>query len=296
VVSYEDAGGSLVTLPVDIRTRGNSRLQSAICRFPPLRLDFPKKRVAGTLFADQDKLKLVTHCHDNPNYEQSLLQEYLVYRTYNELTELSFRVRLARVTYIDTDEDRDSITRYGFLIEHEDDMAARNGGEVLELPRIHPDAMDPSHLSVLEVFQFLVGNIDWDSFLNEPGDNECCHNTKPIRLSNGPAFSIPYDFDVTGVVSARYASRLLRENLERFGLRNVRQRLYRGRCSSDAYLESTIQLLMERREAIYRLYRNQEGLMPGSLERALEYYDDFYEIIGDPSKVRRHMSDACRHI
>src|SRR4026209_1262531 len=43
-----------------VRTRGIFRLKK--CAFPPLRLDLPKNKVAGTPFAGQDKLKLVTHC------------------------------------------------------------------------------------------------------------------------------------------------------------------------------------------------------------------------------------------
>ena len=91
--------GEADTVEVDIRTRGRARLAKRICRFPPLRLDFPKDSVAGTLFEGQNKLKLVTHCQDDrEEYEQYVLLEYLIYRTYNTLTEppLSSHLVVAR--------------------------------------------------------------------------------------------------------------------------------------------------------------------------------------------------------
>jgi hypothetical protein len=296
-VSYVNAEGTAVTVPVDIRTRGKTRLQPKICRFPPVRLDFPSDEVEGTLFAGQDKLKLVTHCQDGrPEHEQYVLQEYLIYRTYNLLTDLSLRARPAHITYIDTDGERDTLTRYAFLIEDEDAMAARGGWEVLHVPQVPPEYMDPTQLSLVEIFQFMIGNTDWSAFKGEPGRDECCHNSKPIGDMAGPVFAVPYDFDITGLVSTRYANRLFRDNLEQLGLRNVRQRYYRGLCMSQPYLDQIFQLLNEKREAIYALYREQEALEPEIIEKSLEYYDDFYEIINDEGKVRREFERNCRRV
>jgi hypothetical protein len=226
-----------------------------------------------------------------------VLQEYLIYRSYNLLTDMSFRVRLARITYTDTDGDRDTLTRYAFLIEDEETLAKRNHWQVLHVPHIPPDFMDPARLSLLELFQFMIGNTDWSAFTKELDRDECCHNTKPIGNSaTGPVFSVPYDFDITGVISTRYANRLFRENLERMGLRSVRERLYKGRCASEPYLEHTFRVFNENKESIYALYRDQEGLEPDILEKSLEYFDEFYEIINDPGKVRREIVRKCRRI
>jgi len=298
ILSYQDPGGTAVSIPVDIRTRGMARLQPRICEFPPLRLDFPSAEVEGTLFANQDKLKLVTHCQDNRSaFEQYVLQEYLIYRTYNLLTEMSFRVRLARITYTDTDGDRDTVTRYGFLIEDEDRLAERNGWEVLHCPQVPPDVMEPVQLALLELFQYMIGNTDWSAFAKEANRSECCHNAKPIGdVAVGPVFAVPYDFDITGVISTRYANRLFRENLERLGLRSVRDRLYKGRCASLPYLEQTFQLFNEKKDSIYAVYRSQDGLEEDILEKSLEYLDEFYEIINDQDKAQREIVRNCRRI
>ncbi|MFQ6045613.1 MAG: hypothetical protein ACE5PT_04540, partial [Gemmatimonadales bacterium] len=114
-LSYETEGGEQARLDVRLKTRGKTRLMRRICGFPPIRIDFRRSQVPGTPFAGQNSLKVVTHCQDRRSeYEQSVLLEYLIYRAFNELTEMSFRVRLAHVTWIDTDDDRDTVTKYAF--------------------------------------------------------------------------------------------------------------------------------------------------------------------------------------
>ena len=58
--TYIGDGGETARLVVSIRTRGNFRRQ--YCQFPPLQLNFKKSQVKTTLFAGQDKLKVVAPC------------------------------------------------------------------------------------------------------------------------------------------------------------------------------------------------------------------------------------------
>lgn len=121
---------------VQIRPRGKFRLQRSTCSFPNIRLDFKKNQVENTVFQDQDRLKLVAHCQTNrEEYQQQTLLDYLIYRSLNLLTDPSFRVRLAQITYVDTEEDDAPLTRYAFFIEDEDRMADRNGWRVPEPSR-----------------------------------------------------------------------------------------------------------------------------------------------------------------
>jgi hypothetical protein len=289
-LQYVSSDGSSVTLDVSLRTRGRFRLRRRTCNFPPLRLNFKKSQVEETVFAGQDRLKLVTHCQDRRDeYEQYVLQEYLVYRTYNLLTDLSFRVRLARITYIDLEQSRDPLVKYGFLIEDEAAMAARSGWEVLEVPQVPPSQMRQDQLVLFEVFQFMMGNTDWDPFLTEPDRGVCCHNVVIVGSMTELAIPVPYDFDWSGVVSARYAT-----PDPKIGTRNVRERRYWGICRPRAELESVFPLFREKREAIYELHGSQLGLDPKRLKSTLEYFDEFYEIIGDERKVTREMERQCR--
>ena len=285
--------GQPVKLDVAIRTRGKTRAERRICEFPPLRLDFDTA-AHGTVFERQNALKLVTHCQDDdPQYDQYVLQEYLVYRVYNLLTDLSFKPRLARVTYVDTDGRRATVTRYAFLLEDDDDMAARNGWQALRVRSVPLQAVDPQTVALLGVFQYMIGNPDWSLISVEPGEDACCHNTVPIGEASGPIFPVPYDFDITGIVNPRYADRLFEARQRNLGIRRVRDRVYRGLCAADELLPSTFALFNQKRDAIYALYREQPGLDAGVLKATIEYLDEFYAAINDPRKVRQAFVEGC---
>ena len=80
-LSYAVGDAAPVSLDVEIRTRGHWRRQERHCDFPPLRLDVPRGKARETLFAGQDKLKLVTPCKPGMrDYVEYILREYLVYR------------------------------------------------------------------------------------------------------------------------------------------------------------------------------------------------------------------------
>lgn len=288
----QDEAGSEVTLDVKVRTRGKYRLERRTCGFPPLRVNLQTSQVENTVFASQDKLKLVTHCQDKRSeYEQYVLQEYLIYRVYNLLTDVSFRVRLARVTYEDADGDRDTVTRYAFFIENDDVMAKRSGWQMLKVPHVPPEYVDPRQLAVFEVFQYLIGNTDWSAFLPEPEKPECCHNAKPIGDPAGPVLLVPYDFDMAGIISTRYA-----KPDPMIGVRSVRDRRFWGICRPREEIDAALPVFNEQRDAIYDLYRNQVGLEEKPLEKTIEYLDEFYEVINDPKKVRNEFVRMCRQL
>ncbi len=285
--------GQPVRLDVAIRTRGKTRAERRICEFPPLRLDFDTAAY-GTVFERQNALKLVTHCQDDdPQYDQYVLREYLVYRVYNLLTDLSFKPRLARVTYVDTDGRRATVTRYAFLLEDDDAMAARNGWQALSVPTIPLQAVNPQSVALLGVFQYMIGNPDWSLITVEPGEDACCHNTVPIGVVSGPVFLVPYDFDITGIVNPRYADRLFEARQRNLGIRRVRERVYRGLCAADELLPSTFELFNQKRDAIYALYREQPSLDADVLKATTGYLDEFYDTINDPRKVRQAFVEGC---
>jgi hypothetical protein len=290
MLRYAGDDGTEVILEIGVKTRGKFRLKRSTCNFPPLRLNIKTNAAEGTVFEGEDRLKLVTHCQNGRSqYEQYILQEYLVYRLYNLLSDMSFRARLARITYVDTDEDEEPLTRYAFLIEAEEIVAQRSGWEAIAVPQVPPDDYDQEQLNLVEIFQYLIGNTDWDAFKNAPDEDACCHNVKVVGDMIGPVFPIPYDFDFSGMVDTRYAT-----PDESLDIRNVRQRRYRGVCRPREEIDATLQLFQEKKEAIYSLYREQEGLEERTLKRTIDYLDDFFEIIEDAGKVRSRIERDCR--
>ena len=283
--SFTAADGTSVSLDVEIRTRGHFRHET--CDFPPLTLNFKKSQTDGTLFDKQDKMKLVVHCDDSKRYEQAVLREFLAYRILSQVTNLSFRVRLLRVTYVDSEQRRDEQVRYAFLLEHKNRLAKRIGRKDLEIARTKVSAIQPDQLNLTSVFAFLIGNTDFSPVAGPP-DDECCHNYVLFGNDVDPILAIPYDFDQSGFVDAPYA--LPNENLR---IRSVTQRLYRGRCANNEHLEESIGMFSNERDKLFALLADQEGLDSRARKQVTRYLDDFYEIIDDPRDVQRKIINKC---
>lgn len=271
------------TLPVDIRTRGNFRLRSGNCPFPPLRLDFPKGQLAATILDGQDKLKLVTHCRDRDDFEQNTLQEFLAYRVYNLVSDLSFRVRPARITYVDSGGREDTIERWAFIIEHEDGLAARLGAEILEPEgMLHPARVRGATAAPLNLFQYLIGNTDYSIY-----------ETHNVVLLETPetVIPVPYDFDWSGLVNASYA-----RPDPSLGIRNVRDRVFRGLCRPDIDFPALFARFQELRPEIEGLVRDQEGMDDRSRRESLEYIEGFYDILDSERRRTREIVEGCRSV
>ena len=93
--------GTSDALPIQLSQRGITRRKGDVCQFPPLRVTFNQPPPAGSLFAGQRRLKLVTHCRASEGFQQYVLMEYATYRLYNQLTPMSIRARLAKIDYVD---------------------------------------------------------------------------------------------------------------------------------------------------------------------------------------------------
>lgn len=279
--------GTPVEFDIQIRARGNWRRNPEICKFPPLRLNFRKSQTDDTLFDKQDKLKLVTHCANrSTRYEQAVISEYLAYRIFNELTDASYRVRLLKLKYVYTDRKLEFET-HGILIEHDDRLGKRIGGEPVESEQVPVSSIKPIDLSIASVFQYFIGNTDFSPRATAP-DEECCHNQSLFTSDDGLYYTIPYDFDQSGLVDAEHAA-----PNPRFGIRNVKVRVYRGRCVNNDLLPRTFALYRDKRSDIEALIENQVELAPRTRRSMLSYVESFYDVIDDPKKAESHIVGKC---
>jgi len=285
LLEYTETDGTTVKFDLDIRTRGNFRHKN--CEYPPVSLNLKKSQTNGTLFDKQNKLKLVIHCDYSEQYEQVVLREYLAYRILNAVTNMSFRVRLLRVTYVNTEVQGGGQVRYGFLIEHKNRLGKRYDLKDLEIERTTVAAIQPDRLNLTSVFAFLIGNTDFSPIAGPP-DNECCHNYVLFGNDVDPLIAVPYDFDQSGIVDAPYA-----KPDRHFRISDVRQRLYRGRCVNNEHVAKSLQRFRDSRESIYALINDQEGLQSDVRDRLIGYTDDFYGLINDPEKVAQRIIKKC---
>ena len=282
VITYGDASNP-TTVPLKTRTRGNFRRNPDNCSFPPLRLNFAKETSAGTLFEGLDKIKLVTHCqNDKSEYEQYVVQEYLLYRAYNQLTDASFKARLIRIKYEDTAGKQEPITQLGFLIEDEELMAERLNGEVYDPEDLEKQRVDHDQTTLLYLYEYMIGNIDWNVAIH--------HNLKLVgEKPDDVLIPVPYDFDHAAVIDTEYA-----DNAPLIGTASLRYQLFRDFCRSEKELRPYFDLFNDRREAIYALYKNLDVLTEAERRRALRYYDRFYRIINDEGEIEKTFLRPCQ--
>ncbi|HRE42612.1 MAG TPA: hypothetical protein PKY87_01420 [Terricaulis sp.] len=274
---------------IQLEPRGVSRRTGGLCSFPPMRVDFDEG-TRGTLFQGQNRIKVVTRCRNGAAFEQLTVLEYLAYRMYNEITPWSYAVRPATITY----RDRRDEVQFNFLIEDVDDLARRNERwRALDVAtgEVRSTQLNPRAATQFALFQFMIGNLDWDMIEARSG-RDCCHNSRLLASSNETRENLiaaPYDFDYSGFVNAPYA--LPPESLP---VRNVRQRYYRGYCRFNDQLPEAIAHFQARREAIFALIDNEPRLSDSRRVGARRFIEEFYQTISDPAQVERQLINRCR--
>lgn len=222
----------LVAFKAKVRPRGNFRLKPAVCAFPPLKVRIEKSERKGTLFAHHKTLKLVTHCSE----EELIHKEYLVYKMYQQLSPYHFKVRLARITYIDRSGQILPEKHWAFFIEDDDRMAKRLGGDKLEDPIELTEAdLDRQATTLLYGFAYFVGNLDWNFY--EP------KNMDFVQLTTGPPIPVPYDFDLSEVVNVPYAG--ITDDFDRRVMKRI--------CRTEAEYQAVIDLFVAERESLFLL-------------------------------------------
>lgn len=286
--SFTGADGEVVEFEAGVRTRGNFRRKPGTCKFAPLRLNFKKSQTKDTLFDKQDKLKLVTHCqNDSWRYQRSVLREYLAYRVLNLLTDESFRVRLLRITYVDNEKDDLEIVSLGILIENSGRLAKRIDTPALKIDKTEYSELDPGFANLISVFHYFIANTDFSQIRVSPGD-DCCHNHTLFGNEGTRIISIPYDFDMSGFVSAPHS-----QANPRFRLRSVRQRLYRGRCTNNKFVLRSVQRFFDEREQIYELILNENAEIGRSRSTTRKFVDQFYAKLNAPKKIEKELLKKC---
>lgn len=287
VLSYTDTQGQSHRIEATIETRGLTRLR--VCRFPPLRLRFARAAVEGTVFEGQRSLKMVTHCRNGKQFAQYYVQEMLAYRIYNLVTAHSFRVRPLDITYIDPQGGTPDGPHFAFLIEGVGDMARRNGHKQARDANFAPGDFDPLALTRFSLFQYLIGNTDFE-VLSGPKADACCHNVRVTQAADLRArVAVPYDFDSAGMVGASYAA-----PHERLPIKDVSERLYRGFCEHNGELERVRDEFVVLRPAIFALIQNEPRLNVQRQRATTRYFEEFYATLTGATRFDRELSRKCR--
>jgi hypothetical protein len=276
-LTYYGPDGKTQIFNVKVRARGDFRRNPEICTFPPLLVNFRKSEVRNTIFDNQDKLKLVTACQK----EEDVVEEYVIYKLYNQVTDLSLKVRLVRVRYFDANTDREIFERYSFFIEHEEQMAERNN--MTKKNRfLTPFELERENFMKMSVFEYLIGNRDW--FISSRRNViilQSADNPKPL-------YSVPYDFDFAGLIDASYTKP--RDVPERY---LSKRRVFKGLCYTEEEFTRTFDFYRKLKPVLESIISNQEIISKVTRKENLRYLEGFYTTIEDKELFKKEFLDVC---
>lgn len=280
ILRFQGKDGTDIMLPMEIKARGKSRRQ--FCEFPPVKMRFFSSDLKDHQLAPYQKLKMVTHCRTAIGIREVVLKEYLVYQLLNLFTENCFRAQLLKVTYKDVRKRQEPFEEYAMILEDEDQLAKRLGGQLMQQRGALSKYVSQEELTFLALFQYMIGNTDW--ILDRQ------HNVKFVKC---PALkklrAVAYDFDVCGLVDAAYAI-----PASHLPIKSVQERLFIGACVAPEAFEKTLDLFRNREQEVYELIDQFELLPEQQRKQMRRYLNSFYKIIEEADFVEKELLRQCK--
>ena len=286
---YFDASLKIITHSNDtlsqrIKLKARGEMRRDYCSFPPVLLKFKDNKDEDEPIQQGGTIKLVTHCHLSPTFENYVFKEYLAYKLYNQVTPYSFRTRLARITYTDVNNPNNTYTSYGFLIENTEEMARRNDAIVIKNLNVSQQHMNSSEMARLAVFNYMIGNTDWSVQLQ--------HNIKVLKaldVNSDKGIPVAYDFDFSGFVNTMYSAP--REELP---IKSVTERYYMGTCFGTEELTPIIEEFGGKKEELLGTISSFEFLSDGEKKEAEMYISSFYRQYKYPNALINGLNRTCK--
>lgn len=261
ILSFQDAQGNLQRWEAKLSIRGKFRRVN--CDVPPLRIDLKKSHLREAGLQEYDDFEIVTHCLDDDFLAgELLLKEYLTYRLYNEITPFSYQTQLARITYKNP-ATGEEVQQWGIIIEDTAQLSDRIAAEEVEGVGFPIDTFNQSHLEVMALFQYMIGNTDWDL--------ETSRNLK-FFLKNDKLIPIPYDFDFSDLVDAPYARR------PNDSMRYDDPGRYLGPVEIVPEIVPTLRFYQSQRKAILKKVKKLKLLSFQSRKNTSNYLEEFFDI------------------
>lgn len=262
------------TYKVEIKVRGKYRRK--VAEIPPLKLKFSKKALKAEGLDTLNEVKLVLPVYDNAEGDELILREYVAYRLYEHLTPASVRARLIRLTIRDTHVESSKKIIYAILMEHEEETAVRLKGAEVDAYGIPLDSMVINQVALVSMFQYMIGNTDWDIPMQR--------NIRLIKSNEtGKIWVVPHDFDFSGLVAAPYASPSAES-----GLKTVLDRyLISNGVKPEALRRATQQLKQSRKE--FEALCKGKLISKESSMHMINYLDTFFDQIDEKDLVPQTM-------
>lgn len=260
-------GDSTLSFQAKLRSRGNVRLE--VCQNPSLKLKLKKEDLIAAGFSDLNEFKFVLQCSNNSLGESYLNREQMVYDLHAIYSDFSHRTISVSLNLGD-----DVVVR-AFMVEHEEQMAARFKGRMLETKKLSTRGLQRDAYVNMCLFNYLILNTDWHVFN--------LHNLKFINPDQSlDLIPIPYDFDYSGFVGAHYA--IPREDLE---IGSVYVPKWLGKQVTPEEIRAGAKHYLSRRALAEELINNHPGLDKRSRKRIAKRLKEFHEVMEDEDRLAR---------
>jgi hypothetical protein len=267
--------------PIKIRLRGNNRRET--CELASLMVDFRDEEKSSRL-QNLKQMKWVAPCQKGVQYEQYVIKEYLIYKIYNQLTDLSFKVRLLKITFEDQAGKVKGYTHYGFAIEPVDDLKNRMKCIEEEKKQVLQMQTNYKHTTLVALFQYMIGNTDW-SVPNY-------HNVKLLIPKDSPymkPYIIPYDFDYAGAVNAPYAV-----PHETWPIKEVTERHYMGFPRNLEEIKEVTNMLQSKKNDILSIIQDSPLLLSYHKKEMSNFILDFFSMLETDKSIKNLFVDGAR--
>lgn len=288
-LSYTSGAGEVVSLDAKFQVRGNWRLQERNCDYSQLWVDLKRGQTKGTLFANQNRLKLVVQCRRPGRYGELIIKEQQAYQMFAEFSDYNFDTRLVNATYVDSEREDSSRTHLAFFIEHQNRLQDRFDMEEVDLNNVAIDRLNADQANLVNLFMFLLGNTDFSIRQGVEGD-ECCHNAKLLLSTSGEYYAIPYDFDASGYVDAPYAG----EPSPVMEISSNRKRRYRGYCWHNDSLPSAAVVVQAARDNIAAITGDASRVSSRTARSSSKYVENFFAVLDEQRNFDRAIIGNCR--
>lgn len=290
---YLDSEGREQSVPISIRRRDGWRAMQTNCQVPTLFVRFNPETTVGTPFEGQSELALTSHCGKGispeniasptlpSDFERYVINEYLGYRIYNLISDMSLGVRLVRMHYTNPEDGRGNFTRDAFFSEHFEALAERFNSQLLPPGSFDPATLDWRAAEKIALFQYMVGNTDWSIEEQE--------NIVLFRTPSGKDVPVVFDLDMSGLVNAHYAAPSRSAPIS-----NVKQRYFMGYCHPDTNWDDLFTRFSELEVPVITMLIETPGLGRGDRRVSGSYLDSFFEILDSEEARETKIVEACR--
>ena len=278
-LSYEKEDGTLNSIEIEIRARGNYRRSN--CYYLPLWLKINKEVSQGTIFQEDKKLKVVLPCLNSSRSNDDVLKEFLAYKIYQLISPYHLDTKLLSIQLTE-DKIGEKINHHliGFFIQDDKKAASTYNGNLLKR-HVHPYNQDPMSSVRNAMFQYMIGNTDYSITYR--------HNEKLFFIDD-KIVPIPYDFDMSGLVNASYAV-VSAINNKPLPITKVTDRLYRGFDRDDEIIQEVRNEFLNHEKDIYSLMDRYKSYFkyPKEFTECKSYVESFYKIIKDDKKFKNRI-------